>query len=290
MRVVVTGSSGRIGRQVVKELAAHDYEVIATDIAKAPADLPPGVAYVQADTTNAAAVAGIFTFRGRKPDAVIHLAAIPSPTQHTMETVYATNVLSVFNVAELVATLGIPKLIETSSINWLGMDFRFHEWWPSYLPVDEFHPHQAQDAYALSKYVGEQAAEMIRNRAGTEVISIRPPYVVFIDWWPDVVRRVKEQPLSFASGLWAYIDVRDLAIAYRKALETHVTLHEAFYIVADDALAERPVAELAPQVSKELGEKAKSLTGTQPGVDNAKAKRMLDWQPQFSWRNFAART
>ena len=36
MRVVVTGSSGRIGQQVVKELAAHDYQVVATDIARAP--------------------------------------------------------------------------------------------------------------------------------------------------------------------------------------------------------------------------------------------------------------
>jgi UDP-glucose 4-epimerase len=102
-----------------------------------------------------------------------------------------------------------------------------------------------------------------------------------------VVQRVRAEPLSFASGLWSYIDVRDLAIAYRKALETHVTLHEAFYIVADDALAERPVAELAAQVSKELGEKAKALTGTQPGVDNGKAKRILDWRPSFSWRDFA---
>ncbi len=287
MRVVVTGSSGRIGQQVVKELASFGYEVIATDIARAPSDLPRGVRYVQGDMTQAAEVAGVLAFRGKKPDAVLHLAAIPSPTQHTMETVYATNVLSAFNVAELVATLGIPKLIETSSINWLGMDFRTHEWWPSYLPVDEFHPHQAQDAYALSKFVGEQAARMIHNRAGTEVISIRPPYVVFADWWPEVVRRVREQPLSFARGLWAYIDVRDLAVAYRKALETTVTLHESFYIVADDALAERPVADLAREVSKELGERAKALTGTQPGVDNAKAKRMLGWQPQFSWRDFA---
>lgn len=287
MRVVVTGSSGRIGQQVVKELAAHAYEVVASDIARAPRDLPTGVRYVQADMTKAAEVAGVLTFRGRKPDAVIHLAAIPSPTKDPPEIVYATNVLSVSNVVEMIAALGIPKLVETSSINWLGMDFRTHEWWPSYLPVDELHPHQAQDPYALSKFVGEQAAAMLRNRCGTEVISIRPPYVIFNGWWPDVVKRVHEQPLSFARGLWSYIDVRDLAIAYRKALETHVTLHESFFIVADDALAELPVAELAPLVSKELGAKAKALTGTQPGVDNGKAKRMLGWKPDFSWRDFA---
>lgn len=287
MRIVVTGSSGRIGQQVVKELAAHGYEVVATDRARAPSDLPAGVQFVQADMTQPADAAGVLAFRGRKPDAVIHLAAIPSPTKNPPEVVYATNALSVYNVVEMVGTLGIPKLIETSSINWLGMDFRTHEWWPSYLPVDEFHPHQAQDPYALSKFVGEQAAAMIHNRCGTEVISIRPPYVVFDGWWPDVVTRVHEQPLSFAAGLWAYIDVRDLAVAYRKALETRVTLHESFYIVADDALAERPVAALAPQVSTALGEQAKSLTGTQSGVDNGKAKRMLGWRPQFSWRDFA---
>jgi nucleoside-diphosphate-sugar epimerase len=287
MRIVVTGSSGRIGQHVVRELAEHDYEVIATDLARAPVDLPRGVQYVQGDMTVAAEAAGVLAFRGRKPDAVIHLAAIPSPVQHTMETVYATNVLSGYNIAEMAATLGIPKLVETSSINWLGMDFRFHEWWPDSLPVDERHPHQAQDAYALSKFVGEETAKMIHNRAGTEVISIRPPYVVFVDWWPDVVRRVREEPLSFASGLWAYIDVRDLAVAFRLALETTVTQHEPFYIVADDALAERPVAELAAQISPELGEKAKGITGSASGVSNAKAKRMLNWQPHYSWRDFA---
>src|SRR5947208_5427437 len=85
MRIVVTGSSGRIGQHVVKELAEHDYEVIATDLARAPTDLPRGVQYVQGDMMAAADAAGVLAFRGRKPDAVIHLAAIPSPVRHTME-------------------------------------------------------------------------------------------------------------------------------------------------------------------------------------------------------------
>src|SRR3954468_12141821 len=102
MRVVVTGSSGRIGQQVVKELAANDYQVIASDIARAPRDLPAGVQYVQADMTQPGDVAGVLTFRGKKPDAVLHLAAIPNPTKDPPEVVYGTNVLSVYNVVEMV--------------------------------------------------------------------------------------------------------------------------------------------------------------------------------------------
>jgi nucleoside-diphosphate-sugar epimerase len=245
-----------------------------------------GVAFVQSDTTEYSDLLGVLNYRGKTAEAVLHLAAIPSPTAFPPEVVYRTNVLSVYNVTEACATLGILKLIETSSINWLGMDFAYHPYWPDYLPVDEQHDHQAQDPYALSKYVGEQAAITLRNRAGTDVASIRPPYVVFESAWPDVVKRVHEKPLSFASGLWAYVDVRDLAVAYRLALATPFAQHEAFYIVADDAIAERPVAELAPQVDAELGAKAQTLTGTQPGVSNAKARAMLGWQPQYSWRQF----
>jgi len=286
MRIVVTGASGRIGREVVRELAAHDYEVVATDRVRATAPLPAGVAFVEADTTDFGAVIGVLTYRGTKPDAVIHLAAIPSPTGHAPEIVFATNVLSTYHIVEAIATLGIPKLIDTSSINWLGMDFAYRPWWPSYLPVDEGHPHQAQDPYALSKYVGEQAAEMLHNRAGTEVISIRPPFVVVVENWPTVVQRVHERPLSFAKTIWSYIDVRDLAVAYRKALETHITGHESFFVVADDAIATVPIAELAPQVDAELGKRAQALTGTQSGVSNAKAKQMLGWLPERSWRDF----
>ncbi len=286
MRVAVTGANGRIGQVVVRELAAHGYEVVATDQKAPPEPFAGAVAFVQGDTTDYADVLGVLNYRGKTVEAVLHLAAIPSPTAFPPEVVYRTNVLSVYNVTEGCATLGIPKLIETSSINWLGMDFPYHPYWPDYLPVDEKHPNQAQDPYALSKYVGEQAAITLRNRSGTDVSSIRPPYVVFENVWPDVVKRVHAQPLSFAKGLWAYVDVRDLAVAYRLALETTFAQHEPFFIVADDALATRPVAELAPQVDAALGAKAQTLTGTQPGVSNAKAKQLLGWQPQYSWRQF----
>ena len=57
-------------------------------------------------------------------DAVIHLAAIPSPDAHTAEVVFRTNVMSTFNVLEAATILGISNITMASSISALGYAFR----------------------------------------------------------------------------------------------------------------------------------------------------------------------
>ena len=57
------------------------------------------------------------------------------------------------------------------------------------------------------------------------------------------------------------------------------------YGTAEDAWAERPLAELVPQYFAQAGNKAAHLTGDQAGVTNAKAKRLLGFEQQYYWRD-----
>jgi NAD dependent epimerase/dehydratase family len=87
LKVVVTGASGKAGRAVVRDLIDHDYEVHAVDV------VPPGesqATFLLADVTDfeqtVECLPGV--------DAVVHLAAIPAPGIHTVETTFRTNMLS----------------------------------------------------------------------------------------------------------------------------------------------------------------------------------------------------
>jgi UDP-glucose 4-epimerase len=60
---------------------------------------------------------------------------------------------------------------------------------------------------------------------------------------------------------------------------------EVIYGTAEDAWAERPLAELVPEYFADAGDKAAHLTGTEAGVTNAKAKRLLGFKQQYFWRD-----
>ena len=85
-------------------------------------------------------------------------------------------------------------------------------------------------------------------------------------------------------NIWGYIDARDGAQAILKALEWETTGFDRFIIAAADTVMSRPnselVAELFPGVpiTREL-----SANETLLSID--KARRMLGYEPEFSWRD-----
>ena len=282
MKVVVTGGSGGIGRYVVRELLQHGHEVVSFDRVRPP-EPEPGVHYRLGDHEDEGTVFELLA----PAEAVVHLSAIPAPGTHANAFVFRTNVMGTYNVCEAAATLGLKKIVATSSINVLGMGFRYRDFAPHYLPVDESHPDLPQDPYGLSKVVGEDIVDMAHRRTGIPAVSIRPSHVVMPETWPERLAALDADPNAYFRGIWGYADVRDLAVGFRLALETESAVQGAYYIVADDAFCPVPLAEAAPLAFPGIEHMAAHLTGTESGITNAKAKRELGFQAQYSWRDFA---
>jgi nucleoside-diphosphate-sugar epimerase len=277
LKVVVTGGSGKIGQYVVRELLGASHQVTVFD--RVPPPPAEGCHWVRGDIEDFGDVMSVLL----GADAVVHLAAFAMPYQEAPNHVlFRTNTVGTYNVHEAAACLGIRRVVSTSSGAIVGWTYRTRELRPEYLPIDEEHPVSPQDPYGLSKLCGEAVARGYTLKCGMETIALRPAWVMI----PEESDRLRTQggrkPQRF--DVFAYIDVRDLATAYRQAVEVPGLNHEVFYIVADDSVSSEPLCDLLPRLMPDLGPMAKDLTGTRSGVSNEKAKRMLHWQPCYSWR------
>ena len=210
----------------------------------------------------------------------MHLAAIPSPIGREPEDVFANNMTSTFNVVEAAIRQDARKVIYSSSGSALGFAFRFREMVPDYMPMDEEHPLRPQDAYGLSKWLGEEILEAATRRTGIRTIVLRPTTVIGPEDYAERVPRM----LDNGGGTFAYVDARDFARAVRAALEDTEIEHDRFFITADDAMSREPLATAFPRRFPGSEAACAALTGTEGPISCAKAKRMLGYRPRHSWR------
>ena len=276
-KVLVSGSDGRIGRATVAELQAHGYAVT-------PADLNPrqpwGTQVV--DFRDLGQVIGVM----QGQDAVIHLAAIPSPDHHSADVVFRTNVISTFNVLEAAAILGVRNITLASSISALGYAFRHRPFNPHYLPIDEAHPLLSQDCYGLSKMIGEALADgFLRRAPEMSLVSLR--FTAVLDEaarsWLPAARQEPTDDASTYGAFWTFVDVRDAAAACRLALEYDGAGHEAFYICAPTIYREDDIRALMAKHFPGDYPIDKALRGSGSPVDASKAERLLGWRARYDW-------
>ncbi len=276
-RVLVSGSDGRIGQVTVKELQAHGYDVTPADIRRTQ----PWMTQI-VDCQDMGQVVGVM----QGHDAVIHLAAIPSPSMHTNEVVFRNNVVSTFNVLEAASILGIKKVVMASSISALGYAFRHLPFNPRYLPIDEEHPMLSQDSYGLSKMVGEEiAAGFVRRVPDMSLSSLR--FTLVVDEhqreWIGPARKGPPDSRATHGAFWTFVDVRDAAAACRLALEYDEPGHEAFLICAPHIYRPENVADLFAQYFPGDYPVADRVRGQASPVDCSKAERLLGWRSCYNW-------
>ncbi|WIB67310.1 NAD(P)-dependent oxidoreductase [Curtobacterium sp. MCBD17_035] len=283
MKVVVTGSRGKVGRPTVQAFVDAGHEVLGVDLVRPVFDagvVVPG-RYVQADLTDAgsayAVVAGA--------DAVVHVAAIPQPTGNPPHVVFQTNLMSTFNLIEAAVQFGVRRFVNVSSESIVGNFFPERPFLPDYLPVDEDHPQYPQDPYALSKAFGEQLMDAAVRRSDIRAISIRPSTVHNEDNYESNLGPQVREPSRTSANFGSYIDAEDLADALVLAAESDLPGHEVFYIAAADNAGGHDFAATLREHHGDAIELRELDRVDASGISIAKARRLLGWSPKRSWRD-----
>ena len=280
MNIVVTGGSGLAGSYVVDDLQQHDHDVLIVDQMRPRDETIP---HRLVDLEDLGQVYGAL----QGADAVAHLGAIPRPVFHTGDVVFRTNVMSTYNVFEAAATIGISQVVYASSMSVLGYPFYHNYFEPHYVPMDEDHPTEPQDSYALSKYLGEEIAKAFTRRREMTAISLRLMWIHTPETFRELVPPLWDNPdlESAAPNLWVYIDTRDVAQAFRLSLESDLVGHHAFFISAPDSFMKTPSAELMQKYYPN-SEIRPELQGNQSIISAKKAERMLGFKAQYTWENY----
>jgi len=312
MKVLVTGASGAIGKQLVPKLvsAGHTVTGITTSPEKREMLRGLGAEPVVADILDAEAIGSIVA--AASPEAIIHEATALSgdlDVRHFDRSFEVTNRLRSEGTDNLLATgraAGIRRFIAQSFGGW-------------------------SDAPANGRLATEEDATLAGDRPqliGESIAAIAhlEAAVGGLDWADGIVLRYggfygpgtgmqidppgpqieaianrKFPIVGDGAGVWSFIHVADAADATVAALDQGAP---GIYNIVDDDPA--PVREWLPKVAARVGAKpprrvprwlgrllggelAAVMMTDVHGFSNAKAKRDLDWKPAHpSWRTTLA--
>ena len=296
MRIFFTGGSGKAGHHVAPFLASQGHQVTNADLTPLG---HPDVTDLHVDLTDAGDTYSALTAvptqadledadldltHGSAYDAVVHYAAIPRPMLVSDQKTYATNVLATYNVLEAATRAGIRKIVFASSETTYGVCFAQGERKPLYVPVDEDHPVVPEDSYAMSKVAGEVTARSFHARTGADIYGLRINNVIEPHEYEQLFPAFLEDPSLRRRNIFAYIDTRDLGQLTLRALQTDGLGFEVFNVANADLSVAATTQEVIErfyagvEVRKEMGRDE-----TFYSID--KARRLLGYQPQHSWRD-----
>ena len=219
--ILVTGSSGRIGKAVVQELQARAKRLRGFDRVATPglADMVVGTLTSEADI--ARAMRGVQT--------LVHLAATPDDADFLAEIV-PNNIIGVHHLFEVAQKAGVKRMIVASSgqVVW-------YQRMRGPLPVAVDVQPTPRYWYAAAKMFLEAAGRSFAEKFGLEVIVVR------LGWCP----RTPEQVEEIRAEQWAqdvYLSPGDAGRFFACAVEA--TLAQNFTLVYATSKPKRVMYDL----------------------------------------------
>ncbi len=275
-RILVTGSSGFVGRNLVTELTSKGAEVVTlTDHDGGEIDIR--------DWQKLQEIKGEI----RNIDMVYHLAAIasvPSSLQNPRQT-FETNVLGTLNILELRRLHHIQKMVFASSYVYGH---------PRYLPIDEKHPVSPTNIYARSKVLGEELCQAYHETYGLKCIILRlfniygegqkDEFLI-----PSILKQLGNEQIELRDPKPKrdFLYIKDAISAYIRAGEYTTSDFEIFNIGSGVGYSVETIVKKALSISGEKGKIYYQHERRQDEIMDTianitKAQEKLGWQPEVN--------
>lgn len=267
-RILVTGSSGFVGRHLVARLQELGSDVLTFDIVDGQ-DIARWEDFEHIDTV----------------DIVYHLAAVVfvPRSQDSPRTTYQTNILGTTNALELCRQRSARIIFASSYI--YGT--------PHYLPIDEQHPVHPTNPYARSKVLGELLCEAYQEDYAVPCVVLRP-FNIYGEGQarqfliPEILGQLKtgkEVVLKDLTPRRDFLYIQDAVDAYVKAAEFGGGTYEIFNIGSGESFSVKEIAEkMAHLMNADVP--IRSLGETRRGeipetvADISKSAALLNWKPR----------
>jgi nucleoside-diphosphate-sugar epimerase len=278
MRVVVTGSAGRVGRAVFVRLS-REHDVVGLDRLPASTAVDHVGDIADCDLL-AAAFAGA--------DAVVHVAALHAPHVGVVSDAEfeRVNVGGTHAVLDAAVRAHVRRIVFTSTTALYGCADRTEQraaW------IDEDVEPRPLTVYHRSKLEAERLLRESAARGGPEVRILR-------------MSRCFPEPADVMAvyRLHRGIDARDVADAHALALSDKGGRHATWVISGETPFTRADVARLACDARALLRERAPDLVSafdargwTLPAridrvYDTTRAMRELGWRPRYDFREVLA--
>ncbi|MDD9985795.1 MAG: NAD(P)-dependent oxidoreductase [Spirochaetaceae bacterium] len=291
MKVLITGATGFIGRNLMRELEP-DHELRLLDQARPEeatmfagttrlvAPFATDWPFVQADITDEEAM--LAAMDGM--DAVIHLAGEPRGLPEIGVATFRDNALGTFVAIDTARRAGARRFFCASSINAFGtFHWRLSGRPPGYakLPLDEDFDPVPEDPYSLSKLVNEKTCAAYHRAYGMTTAAFR-----FAGVWSEERYREKlaEGPPpteAWSDLLYQWVHVDDVVRGLRLALEApDLPGFGVYTLAAADTQCPEPTMELLARFRPDLAATVDPpLEGRAPLLSIDRARRTFGYNP-----------
>lgn len=268
MATLVTGGTGFVGANIVKDLANNGHQVVSFDINGPDAllqdflgDSP--VTFVQGDIVDPASVARLG--QEHQIDKIVH-AAVYTVNREALEIERSRDVIAI-NLEGTANLLELARTQKTSRFIYVSSGAAYGSALPGDQTLNEKTPPQPENLYGITKF----ASEMITRRYGqlhrlsTASVRLSTPYgpmervtghravmSVFYDWTGRAVRGesiTAPSPINGRDEGRDYIYIADIADGLRTVLDAPFLPHDLYNLTTGIWLTFQQILDAVVEVS-----------------------------------------